>query len=88
MQHHPDWRIDYVRLRDRSSYFESETQSEYRVVHLLSGKLFKKFYCDEFANSSGEYHDGVEEIRFSPNGQDLFVKYFGGRAEIFRLPRW
>ncbi len=80
------WKIEFVTLRSRDSYLESDCQYEYRVIHRKTGKVFKTFWRDEYQNSQGSHEDGVRNVSFSEDGNTIIALYEDGHKETVTLP--
>ena len=80
------WRIEYARIRSRDSYFESDSQYEFRVIDRNSGKTVLSFWRDEFANASGSEDSGARQVTVDEDGLSVTVRYEDGREERYDLP--
>ena len=83
---HPVWEIKWILTKDFSSYFESETKYDIQVINKLNGEVFKTFFRNEYANSTGDHDTGVRDIYFSEDGKSLVVINETGKKEIYLLP--
>lgn len=80
------WRVDYVCIRSRDSYFESDDQYEFRVVDTATGEVAKTFWRDEYANSEGSTDRGAKRVAISDDGKFIDVENEDGTTERHRLP--
>lgn len=80
------WRVDYVCVRSRDSYFESDDQYEFRVIDTASGEIVKTFWRDEYANSDGSTNRGAKRVVISDDGKFADVENEDGTTERHRLP--
>lgn len=81
------WRVEYVCIRSRDSYFESDDQYEFRVIDRNNGKTVLSFWRDEFANASGSEDSGARQVTVDEDGLAVTVRYEDGRKERHELPR-
>ena len=81
------WRVDYVCVRSRDSYFESDDQYEFRVTDAVTGEVVKTFWRDEYANSGGSTDRGAKHVTISDDGRFVDVEDEDGTTERHRLPK-
>ncbi|MCP4437817.1 MAG: hypothetical protein GY810_02650 [Aureispira sp.] len=80
------WEIAWSIIRDRGSYFESDTKYEITIRHKKNRQIFKTFWRSEYASTSGEYNSGAKDFKFLEDGKTLLVNYENGKKETFELP--
>ena len=80
------WKVDYVTLHSRDSYFESDCQYEFRVVDTATGEVVYRFWRDEFDNSEGSRDRGAKEVTIAEDGRSVTVLDEDGSSETHPLP--
>ena len=80
------WRVDYVCIRSRDSYLESDNQYEFRVTDTVTGDVVMTFGRDEYENSSGSTDSGAKSVTISNDGKYVDVEDEDGTTERHALP--
>jgi hypothetical protein len=80
------WQVERVELRSRDSYFESDSQYEFRVVDTIGDRTVLTFWRSEYANSAGSKDSGARQVTVDEDGEAVTVEYEDGRVERHPLP--
>ncbi|MCH8332123.1 MAG: hypothetical protein IH946_12260 [Bacteroidetes bacterium] len=88
MKTHPKFEIYWKVVRDKETFFESDTKYEIQVIHTTTRKVVLSYGRSEYDNSEGSFEKGAKEVNFSSDGKNVIIDYENGDHEEVALPEF